>query len=197
MTEQVVRPAGAGHETLVVALCCAVIVGLAALVVGTRATFDTPLAVEAHQLDARDDLTPAEQGLYADLRLVFEEITMADQGRLPLVAELREAFLPPFVDDFGAQQRGAHVWSLFEQGAATGYLGLSAMPEIAGSLLVLLDHGNDDSGTALDHDVAADVWLNREQRPRLPERLDRETLISSGWRQVVTRFDAGVTRHAH
>ncbi|THF66152.1 hypothetical protein E6C76_04650 [Pseudothauera nasutitermitis] len=188
MAEQVVRPAGAGHEALFVALACAVIVALAAAVIGARQTPAQRIEVAAHQLDARDDLLAAEQGLYADLRLVPGEL--ADFGdRPPAVTELAEALLPPFVADVGTAWRGDHAWTLIEHGAASAYLGLSAAPEVAGSMLLRLS-GPADAGEA-------DIWLNRSPSASPPARLDTEYLVHGGWQQVVTHFDAGATRHRH
>ena len=43
-----------------------------------------------------------------------------------------------------------------------------------------------------------DVWLNRQANLAAPADLTDAALIAAGWRQVVTQFDAGVTRqHRH
>ena len=60
---QVVRPAGAGHETLYVLLASLLIIALAASVVLLRGERDDEQAIAAHQIDARRDLTAAEQGI--------------------------------------------------------------------------------------------------------------------------------------
>ena len=111
---QIVRPAGAGHETLAVLAGCALILAVAAAVVTLRAAPAQSHAVAAHQLDARRDLTAAEQGVYADLRVALEEIEAERAGgtRLPAVAALSESGLPPFARDASSVQRGAHVWTL-------------------------------------------------------------------------------------
>ena len=67
----VIRPAGAGHETLYVLLASLLIVALAAGVVWLRGEREDEQAIAAHQIDARRDLTAAEQGLYTDLRVAF------------------------------------------------------------------------------------------------------------------------------
>ncbi|WP_110995156.1 DUF6162 family protein [Pseudomonas sichuanensis] len=185
---QVVRPAGAGHETLYVLLTAALILLLAASVVALRGEREDEQAVAAHQLDARRDLNAAEQGLHTDLWVAVEEIRALreETGSAPQVAELADAGLPPFVTDASSQSRGSLQWALLDNGA---YLGRSQAPEVAGSLLLILPQ------TA---DAQPDVWLRRDSSAMAPDALDSATLIAAGWRQIVTHYDAGVTRqHRH
>ncbi len=189
MAEVVVRPAGAGHESLFVALTCCVILAVAGTVVGVRATHDSVAAVEAHQLDARDDLRVAEQGLYADLRLVAGEL-QAWNDAPPAVAELAEELVPPFVSDVGMAWRGAHRWSLVELAGRHAYMGLSAEPTVAGSFLLVLPLAGATTSQA-------QIWLHPGPGAAAPARFDADFLAEAGWREIVSRFDAGVTRHRH
>ncbi|MBK4987912.1 DUF6162 family protein [Pseudomonas sp. S36] len=185
---QVIRPAGAGHETLYVLLVSALIVLLAAGVVALRGEREDEQAIERHQLDARRDLTAAEQGLYTDLRVAFDEIQMLreEHQAAPGVQALAEDGLPPFVDDAGSQSRGNHQWTWLQAGA---YLGRSQAQDIAGSLLLILPAGNDGQ---------PDIWLRRDSSHMPPDDLGQAALIAAGWRQVVSHYDAGVTReHRH
>jgi len=59
MNTHVVRPAGAGHETLYVLLLCLLILCVAGSVVAWRHESHEATSVEAHQLDARLDLNAA------------------------------------------------------------------------------------------------------------------------------------------
>jgi hypothetical protein len=63
-THQVVRPAGAGHETLYVLALCLVILLVAGTVIGWHGESQEVQSVAAHELDARRDLTASEQGIY-------------------------------------------------------------------------------------------------------------------------------------
>ena len=104
MNTQVVRPAGAGHETLWVLLAAACVLVVAAALIGARAQ---PLAAEAlspHQVDARTQLNAAEQGVHADLLVAADEIAAlaASDGALPAVQRLRDMDLPPFAVGMGA-----------------------------------------------------------------------------------------------
>lgn len=185
---QVVRPAGAGHETLYVVLISLLIVVLAATVVWMRGEREDEQAIASHQVDARRDLTAAEQGIYTDLRVAFDEIQLLreETAAVPSVDALAAEGLPPFVVDAGSQSRGSHQWLWLQTGA---YLGRSQDPQLAGSFLLILP--GDSSGQA-------DVWLRRDSAAVTPDDLDQAALIAAGWRQVVSHYDAGVTReHRH
>lgn len=185
---QVVRPAGAGHETLYVVLISLLIVVLAATVVWMRGEREDEQTIASHQVDARRDLTAAEQGIYTDLRVAFDEIQLLreETAAVPGVDALAAEGLPPFVVDAGSQSRGSHQWLWLQTGA---YLGRSQDPQLAGSFLLILP--GDSSGQA-------DVWLRRDSAAVTPDDFDQAALIAAGWRQVVSHYDAGVTReHRH
>lgn len=206
---QVIRPAGAGHETLAVLGACAVIVALAASYIGLRPAAVETQAVSANQIDARRALTPAEQGIYADLRVASEEISFAAQadGALPGVAGLAELGLPPFVVDNSTAVRGGHAWTAQPQATQTLYVGRSADNEVAGSFILRVstaanatppagghDHGHAGAGHAGLPAGEPDVWLSREATASLPDPASDAALAAAGWRQVVAQFDSGVTR---
>lgn len=184
MNVQVVRPAGAGHETLCVLLVCLLIIALASSVIALHGEREAVTALEPHQIDARRDLTPAEQGVYADLRIAFDEIQarlVEEQTLMPPEALAEEGF-PPFVDDASAINRGQHLWRLLGD---TAYFGASQSREVAGSFLMRLE------------DETADIWLSRADAPP-PADTGEQALIDAGWLQIATQFDAGVTRqHRH
>ncbi|WP_017905463.1 DUF6162 family protein [Pseudomonas asplenii] len=187
-TSQVVRPAGAGHETLYVLLFCLVVLLVAGCVVALHGEKQDVAPVAAHQLDARRDLTPGEQGIYADLRVTLDEIHLLqqDQQALPSPAQLAEEGFAPFAQDASSVSRGGHRWQLLESPA---YLGLSQVPTTAGSFLMRIGS---------DANAAPDIWLTRNANPTVPGDLADSALIAAGWQQVVAQFDAGVTRqHRH
>ncbi|MQG93047.1 hypothetical protein F6X59_10110 [Pseudomonas sp. MN1F] len=185
---QVVRPAGAGHETLYVLLVSLLIVALAASVVLLRGEREDEQAIASHQIDARRDLTAAEQGIYTDLRVAFDEIQLLREERAatPSVETLAEEGLPPFVADAGSHSRGSHQWQWLAAGA---YLGRSQAPQVAGSFLMILPNAGS---------TEVDMWLRRDSAAVLPDDLGQAALIAAGWQQVVSHYDAGVTReHRH
>ncbi|MBV7501297.1 DUF6162 family protein [Achromobacter sp. ACM05] len=198
MHTQVIRPAGGGHETLAVLGACLVIVAAAAGYIGLREAPPESAPLAATQIDARRDLTPAEQGIYADLRVAYEEIGFALQAGepLPSVEELAAQGLPPFVADNSTAVRGGHAWRLQRQSGKALYVGQTADVALAGSFLLRTEDGHAKDGHGHDHgaDAQADVWLARDAAARVPAATDDAALAAAGWRQVVAQFDAGVTR---
>ena len=198
MSTQVVRPAGAGHETLWVLLASVCVLAVAAVLIGARAQ---PLAVAAllpHQIDARTQLNAAEQGVHADLLVAAEEIAalVAADKVLPPVAQLRDMDLPPFAVGMGSASRGGHEWRITTQRHDVAYVGRSAAPAVAASFVLRLPariEGESSPG-AHGHGGEAEVWVHREGPQNWPEQLDDASLTRQGWREVVVRYDAGVTR---
>jgi hypothetical protein len=183
-TTQVVRPAGAGHETLYVLLLCLIILAVAGTVVALHGESQEVAAVPSHQLDARRDLSASEQGIYADLRVTLDEIHLLqqEQNALPTPEQLAEEGFAPFARDASSVSRGDHRWQLL---APSAYLGLSQAPATSGSLLMRVG-------------PEPDIWLNRQANLAAPSDLTDQALIAAGWQQVVAQFDAGVTRqHRH
>jgi hypothetical protein len=187
-TTHVVRPAGAGHETLYVLLLCLMILAVAGSVVAWRGEAQEVSSVDSHQLDARRDLSASEQGIYADLRVTLDEIHLLrqEQQALPTPATLADEGFAPFARDASSVSRGGHAWQLLDTKA---YFGQSQVPTVAGSFLMRL--------TAED-DTAPDIWLNRASTLPAPNDLTDAALNGAGWQQIVAQFDAGVTRqHRH
>lgn len=195
---QVVRPAGAGHETLWVLLAAAGVLALAALVVGVRSQPTAAAALAAHQVDARFQLNAAEQGVHADLLVAAEEIAaLRDEDQaMPTVERLRELGLPPFAAGPDARARGAHEWLVSPQGRDVAYVGRSAEPQVAASMLLRVPAtaGKDPAADGHAHDDAVEIWIQREGTAAWPVGVDDPALVRQGWRQIVTRYDAGVTR---
>lgn len=188
MSIQVIRPAGAGHETLYVFLVALAIVLLASAVVMWRAEPMHSTAIAADQFDARRDLNAAEQGIHTDLLVALDEIHLyeEDEQALPEPQFLAAEGFPPFIADASAANRGGHAWQLLQTDAHVAYFGRSAATEVAGSFLLRFDGDQ------------ASVWLNRTAQDEPPKDLRNQALADSGWRQVASQFDAGVTRqHRH
>ncbi len=198
MTTQVVRPAGAGHETLWVALAAACVLAVAAILIGARAQPLAAAALSSHQIDARTQLNAAEQGVHADLLVAAEEITalIETDNAVPSIEQLRGMDLPPFAAGAGAAARGGHEWRTQAQGHELAYVGRSAAPDVAASVLLRLPtRGEGEAPSkAHAHNEEAEVWVHREGPNAWPEQLDDASLTRQGWRQVVVRYDAGVTR---
>ncbi|SQF99193.1 periplasmic protein [Paucimonas lemoignei] len=188
-TVQIVRPAGAGHETLYVLLLCALILLVAGTVVGLHGESQDVHSVATHQLDARRDLTASEQGIYADLRVTLDEIhLLVPEQQTPVTPQqLGDEGFAPFAEDASSVSRGGHAWQMVD----ASYLGLSQNPTVAGSFLLRVEASKGPD---------ADIWINRDASLTASAAADLSdaALIKAGWKQVVAQFDAGVTRqHKH
>lgn len=192
-TRVLVRPAGAERETLFVALLCAVIVLAAGTVVGLRTRAPDVVSIVEWQVDARDGLTAAEQGLNADLTVAADDIAFAlESGSAPSPQDLADEGLPPFAMDATRAARGGHAWSIVPAvDGFSGWLGRTTSTDIAGSLLLRIapkdGHAHDAAGVS--------VWLNRAKDVAV-SGLSNDVLIASGWKEIVSRYDASVTRGA-
>jgi len=187
---QIVRPAGASYETASVLAACTLVVALAGTFIGVHTNHAPVPTVAEHQIDARRDLTPAEQGLYADLRIVADEL---DDLAPPPIAALADQGMAPFAADSSQVRRGGHDWQRLKRDARVGYLGISHAPDIAGDLLLIV-HERPHEPFASPDVAEPDVWLHRGVPAIPPAQLDPDSLARAGWRQIIARFDAGVTR---
>ena len=169
-------------------LLCLLILAVAGSVVAWRGVSHEPEPVASNQYDARRDLSAAEQGIYADLRVTLDEIRLLreEQQALPTPQMLADEGFAPFAQDASSVSRGGHAWQMLAERA---YFGRSATPDVAGSFLMRV-------GT--DANAAPDIWLKRSADPAPAEDLSDAALSAAGWKQIVAQFDAGVTReHRH
>ena len=185
MTQVIVRPAGPGRESVAVLGLCLAILLMSAGIISLHRSAPEETATAQGQVDARSDLTPGEQGILADLRIAAEDIAyLAESGTAPAPADLAAEGLPPFASGPETATRGGHDWTLTQTGGLLAYLGRSADPSRAGDMLLLVDPTGARPAT---------VWLGRGGD--LPANLP-DDLTSSGWHEIVTSYDASVTRHS-
>lgn len=184
MTQVIVRPAGPGRESVAVLGLCLGILLMSAGIISLHRIAPNVTETAQGQVDARSELTPAEQGILADLRIAADDIAyLAESGTPPTPADLAEEGLPPFASGPETVTRGGHVWTLSHSGDLLAYLGRSADQTRAGDMLLLVDPAGAQPAT---------VWLsqNGDLTTDLPKGL-----IASGWHEIVTSYDASVTRH--
>jgi hypothetical protein len=189
MTRVIVRPAGAERETLFVALLALAILAGAGATAALRSAPPAVVSIEKWQIDAREGLNAAEQGLNADLTAAADDIALlAGDGGAPSVADLAADGLPPFIVDTTSTHRGAHVSTVRnDDDGAIAYIGESGDHALAGSLLLRLAAvGASSSGESQT------IWINRTHA-NVPG-LDDAALIAEGWKQVTSNYDASVTR---
>lgn len=176
-TRIVVAPASGRRESLAVLVLVLAVLACASAVVALHCDRAQVTALPGWQVDLRSGLNAAEQGLTADLLTAAPEFAFLPDTSPQALAE---EGLPPFVPDATAEARGGHGWQVLEQDGLRGWLGLPGDAATARALLLRMDR---DSPT---------VWI--AQTPAAPQALDDAALVASGWRQVVTRYDASVTR---
>lgn len=175
-----VRPASARRESVLVGALCLAVLAASTAVISLHRRADDIRSLPAWQIDARSDLTPAEHGVLADLTIAAGEIAwLTEGGTLPDVADLIAEGIPPFAAQASDGLRGGHVWSL----SGDAYLGRSGDPGAAGSFLLI------------PGDPAV-IWL-APGAADIPASLSQDVLSGAGWRQVVSHYDASVTRHDH
>lgn len=187
---RLVRPAGAGAETVLVLILCGVILIASSVIVALRTAPAAPKPLADWQIDARMDLTAAEQGINADLRIAADEIAVDLQGgEVPTAEDLAAEALAPFVKDVTTNARGGHVWETIEgRDGFAGWLGRSASLDLAGSMLLRMTANGETAQKA-----GISVWLKRSPVSAVASLTD-EALISSGWKEITSRYDASVTR---
>lgn len=201
---QQIVPMGAGQESRWVLLAAVLVLLGAGLVVFWQHRIQPLHGLQSFQMDMAAELTAAEQGIYTDLQVVYEE-WLAEGGRLPPPEPSwwADGGWAPFMDDAGARRRGARHWHRLELGGRHAYLGVPASTvqpaaQPAGEALRLmlwrLPEPAAGSGMAAEAAVGQagvfDVWLREDEaapfgEAPLSERLEDDALIAHGWRQVV------------
>ena len=174
----IVPPASGKRESLaVLALVAAILVGSVTTVLLHRDVARIT-ALPEWQIDLRGGLNAAEQGITADLTNAAGEIPfLPDTSPEALAGE----GLPPFTVDVTATARGGHAWQVVEKAGIRAWLGRPARSEVARPMLLRMQ------------DEKPTIWIT-ERADATPADLDDAALIAAGWRMVVSRYDASVTR---
>lgn len=193
-----VRPAGARHEGLALALAAAVVVGILAFYVHEHGRKETREPLYDWQVSAFNALTGADQAIYNalytardDIPAIYDDINMSNgpdvKFHWPSIKELEETELPPFFRDKSWRQNGALQWSLFEPLAegemqgTTMYLGTDADQPGQGSFLLVIGHVH----AGFRNTNAIFIWWNAKHHVEMPRSGFRDGLILQGWREVV------------
>ncbi len=153
---QTIRAAGAERETLWVVLLSIAIIIIASIVIGLRQSDETVVEQASHQIDARTDLLPAEQGLFADLKIVAEEIPYFSEYD---ITTFQQEGLVPFVEDSSWRARGQHQWQFSDQQIGLAYHGVTQDPKVARSLLMVVG----ELPTEMDMLIMQQVQANGQQ----------------------------------
>lgn len=195
---QQVRPAGARHEALLLALATIAVVSILGLFVYERGRGDSREPIHDWQISAFNTLTGSEQAIYNalftakdDIPYIYEDINMFNapgvKFRWPNLSDFQEALLPPFYADKSWKQNGSLQWTLHEplpEGEMQGYtmyLGTDGQQPQQGSFLLVIGHVH--AGFRNTNSIG--IWWNRKRHVAMPQSGFRDGLILQGWREVV------------
>jgi hypothetical protein len=195
---QQVRPAGARHEALLLALAAVAVLGVLVMYVHERGIGDAREPIYDWQVSAFNTLTGADQAIYNalftakdDVPYLYEDINMFNEPgvkfRWPSLNDFQDALLPPFYKDTSWEQNGSLQWTLYEplpegemQGS-TMYLGTDGKQPQQGSFLLVIGHVH--AGFQNTNSIV--IWWNKKNHAVMPQSGFRDGLILQGWREVV------------
>jgi len=202
-THVIIKPAGVRDENIGVFIFAMLVLCIATWYITISASSTPkPATIQPGQLDSRHDLNPIEQGLYADLKAASEEILwrIAEHEAISVEA-LSDDYIPPFVTDVVSQERGEHEWLLLTQQKENSthdwlYVGSTTKPETAGSFALLIQQPPAKEHTQANAQKASLWYLDSPVPPNdgTQDNTHLDSLLNSGWKQVISHFDASVTR---
>jgi hypothetical protein len=195
---QLVRPAGARFEGLLLAAVAALIVAALALYVRELGRHESHEPLYEWQVSAFDTLTGADQAIYNalftakdDIPFIYDDINVSTPDnavfRWPNLQDLQDYELPPFLRDRSWEQNGSLKWTLFEPLAkgemqgSTMYLGTDGKQPTQGSFLLVVGHTH----AGFQNKNAISIWWNSKNHVEMPQSGFRDGLILQGWREVV------------
>ncbi|MGF1787999.1 hypothetical protein L4D00_19575 [Photobacterium swingsii] len=208
MITQTVRSDNGGREGKWVALSILLILMISAVLLPYHQQQAGTATLPSHQI-ALTDIEQASLGLIADLRLAHEEVrnlyfdahdlnaseqqasvletelTKSSLSQWADIDELREMWLPPFIEDKSWDFQGKHQWTLI---APATYQGIAQASGGAKSLVLVAVH------------ETPEIWLDLNNNAA--ELLASETVISdkalidAGWIQIAFE-QANATSHGH
>lgn len=193
--EEVVRPSQGGAETSWLLVVAFLTVLVCALAIFLRNQTHTTKKLGGWQIDAFNQLSGQELGVFNALRIAALEIDDIHKdldGGWVSVSALEELFIPPFVRDAAWQKQGKMNWrqkilpSMDKHIAL--YLGNPSDKEASGSfLLVMLHDHKKKQGNATQGPTHApsEIWWCKDPLKAFPQVVSDQALISSGWREVM------------
>jgi hypothetical protein len=206
-TLQLVRPAGARHEALLLLAATVLVLGILGLYVQQRVRSAATEPLQQWQVSAFDELTGVDQAIYNALYTAKDEIVYiyddinlmnapGEKFRWPSPADLQQYLLPPFYRDGSWTQNGSMQWSLHEplaEGEMQGsvlYLGTDGRVAGQGSFLLVVGHVH----AGFQNNNSLVVWWNPQTHVETPQNGFRDGLILQGWREVVPHSGAQEVR---
>jgi hypothetical protein len=200
---QLVRPAGARYEGLLLAVATAAIIAALGLYVRELGRHESREPLYDWQVSAFDALTGADQAIYNalftakdDIPYIYDDININTPDnavfRWPNLKDLQDADLAPFLHDRSWEQNGSLKWTLYEPLAkgemqgSTMYLGTDGTQPKQGSFLLVVGHTH----AGVQNKNVISIWWNSKNHVVMPQSGFRDGLILQGWREVVPHSGA-------
>ncbi len=200
---QLVRPARARYEALLIGVAAIAVAGILALYVHERGRPADRAPLLEWQVSAFDTLVGADQAIYNSLYTVKDEIPFLYDDinlgnapgvkfRWPSIQDFNEALMAPFLRDLSWEQNGSLQWSFHqplaegEMQGSTMYMGTDGKAPNQGSFLLVIGHVH--AGFTNNNSMV--IWWNKKNHVVMPESGFRDGLILQGWREVVAHNGA-------
>lgn len=190
-----VSPAGSSLETRLVLLFAAITLFVCAGIIKLRQHADETKQPLAYQISAFEDLRPSELATFNALISAVPDIEAYhnDEQHWPSIDELRDDYIPPFVQDVAWKKAGRLAWRRnilnADENHIALYQGRPANKNTSGSFLLVMLHGHKKAKASASGPVHApyEVWLHPSPNVELPEMMGDQALINMGWREIVAR----------
>lgn len=193
----IVRPYGAGRETQLFVLACAVIVISMGFFARVNAQNETGETLTDWQISAFSGLKGPDQAIYNALDTLTIDLwdLYEFERKWPTVQGLAEDYqYPPFAHDVLWKQNGEVQWELNREytfDGATVYYGHGGRVPGQGAYLFVLTHAHKGTGWA----NVSIVWRHADPNAPAPATVNIDSLVRNGWKQVVPwRGDGEVRR---
>jgi hypothetical protein len=190
-----VRPASARLETLAILGLIAILIGGTVALARSNAREEKNNFLPDWQVSAFHDLSPVDQANYNALTQAGDIIQMTyDAGyrmgephwlTVQEMSVLEDGIgLSPFMRDVSWKQGGEVQWHLlttYQIDGSTVYFGNNGKVPGQSSYLLVINHLH-KGASYTDQSI---VWINRNARIAPPERVNIDSLVRNGWKQVV------------
>ncbi|KXI24377.1 DUF6162 family protein [Photobacterium sanguinicancri] len=203
MITQKVHSDNGGREGKWVALSIILILLVSAVLLPYHKQQSTTAELAQHQI-AVADIEQKSLGLIADLRLAHEEVrnlyfdaleqqvnvtdvdlTDSTVSQWVNIAELRDMWLPPFIEDKSWEFQGKHQWTLI---APATYQGIAQTHDGAKSLVLIAAHEEPEIWLDLNNN-AAPITASEKV-------ISDQMLIDASWIQIAFE-QSGSAPHGH
>ena len=200
MAKVIIAPQRKRTEILFVAISTVLILSIASLLIFIRKQGNfTVQKLKSYQISGVTDLQGDNQGIYTDLFTAAQDVeyyhqSNGDGENWPSVKTLEGEQLPPFVKDALWEQRGRITWKKYQTGTqdqsvnSIAYVGKSNDYKKVGSFILLMEHYHAPDGTyylMAGRTRSYSIWF-RANNFDLPPIISEGTLISNGWKEVVS-----------